>query len=129
MFLTIVTIVSTNLKHRIFKKNYPYFVLSFFSKGETSSGKSSIINLLLEKKILPTGIKACTSRVCRVKYSERLSISTRNKNDEELSNTTFKNTNDMATTLEILAKTKDPLIRYIDIMIPGAFVKVIVYPF
>lgn len=121
--------MNTNLKHRIFKKLSIFFFFIFFFKGETSSGKSSIINLLLEKKILPTGIKACTSRVCRVKYSERLSISTRNKNDEELSNTTFKNTNDMATTLEILAKTKDPLIRYIDIMIPGAFVKVIVYPF
>lgn len=91
--------------------------------GETSSGKSSIINLLLGHMILPSDIEASTSRVCRVKYSEKLTITTRNEKDEELKSMTFKNTHDMAMALEVLAKTGDPVIRYVDIMVPTAFIK------
>lgn len=74
--------------------------------------------------ILPSDIEASTSRVCRVKYSEKLTITTRNEKDEELKSMTFKNTHDMAMALEVLAKTGDPVIRYVDIMVPTAFIKV-----
>lgn len=89
----------------------------FLSQGETSSGKSSIINLILGEKILPTGIKASTSRVCRVKYCERCMISTRDINDEELENMSFENSTEMAEKLKTLAKTNDTKISYVDIYI------------
>lgn len=85
--------------------------------------------MFFEKKIFLIGIKVCMLRVCRVKYFERLSILICNKNDEELFNMMFKNMNDMVIILEIFVKIKDLFIRYIDIMILGVFVKVIVYLF
>lgn len=87
--------------------------------GETSAGKSTIINLILGENILPTGIKASTSRVCRVKYSERCMISTRSSNDEELENMSFENLQEMAENLKCLAKTNDEEIGYVDIHMPA----------
>ncbi|XP_065941981.1 bacterial dynamin-like protein [Magallana gigas] len=87
--------------------------------GETSSGKSSIINLILDEEILPTGITSCTSRVCRVKHGEQFVISTKDNNDEELEELSFENLNKMAKQMEILAKTDDEKIRYVDVYMPA----------
>lgn len=86
--------------------------------GETSSGKSSIINLILGEKILPSGITASTSRVCRVKYFKRCMISTRDNKDEELENMSFDNSKEMAEKLKTLALTNDTKISYLDIYMP-----------
>lgn len=98
--------------------------LIFFPLGETSAGKSTIINLILGEDILPTGIKASTSRVCRVKYSERCMISTRNSNDEELENMSFENLQEMAENLKGLAKTNDEEIGYVNIHMPAPLLQV-----
>lgn len=89
-----------------------------FLQGETSSGKSSIINLILGEKILPSGITASTSRVCRVKYYKRCMISTRDNKDEELENMSFENSKEMAEKLKTVAITNDTKISYIDIYMP-----------
>lgn len=87
--------------------------------GETSSGKSSIINRILGDTILPTGVTASTTRVCRVKYSEDLMITTCDAEDKnEIDRMYFQSKEDMAETLNTLAKTKDPNIGYIDIHMP-----------
>ena len=39
-------------------------------KGETSSGKSSLVNLLLGKEILPSFYSGRTSTICEIKYGE-----------------------------------------------------------
>ena len=39
-------------------------------KGETSSGKSSLVNLLLEEEILPSFSRATTSTICEIKHGE-----------------------------------------------------------
>lgn len=96
----------------------------FIPLGETSAGKSTIINLILGESILPTGIKASTSRVCRVKYAERCMISTRSNNDEELENMSFKNLQEMAENLKGLAKTNNEEIGYVDIHMPAPLLQV-----
>lgn len=86
--------------------------------GETSAGKSSVVNLILGEKILPSGIRASTSRVCRVKYCEQLMISTRDNKGEELANMSFDNVKEMAENLKMLAKTNDKKISCVDIYMP-----------
>lgn len=80
--------------------------------------------MILGEKILPTGITASTSRVCRVKYSEQLLISTRDSKDEELENMSFKNLQEMAQKLKVLGKTNDREISYVDIYMPVPLLQV-----
>lgn len=90
--------------------------------GETSSGKSSIVNAIIGEKILPTGIMATTTRVCRVKFSKELKISTCSGNDKMYrKHTSFQNTKRMAEDLKIIAQTNDQKITYIDIFMPLPF--------
>ncbi len=42
------------------------------SAGETSSGKSSLLNLLLGKEILPHRLLSCTSVICKLRYGPKL---------------------------------------------------------
>lgn len=100
------------------KKLLKFVMIYSFLQGETSSGKSSIINLILGEKILPSGITASTSRVCRVKYYKRCMISTRDNKDEELENMSFENSKEMAEKLKTVAITNDTKISYIDIYMP-----------
>lgn len=86
--------------------------------GETSCGKSSIINLIIGQKILPTSITASTSRVCRVKHSESFMISTRDSEDEEIERLKFKNSIEMAETLKCVAQTNVEEISYVDVYLP-----------
>lgn len=97
-------------------------------QGETSSGKSSIINLILGEKILPSGITASTSRVCRVKYFKHCMISTRDNKDEELENMSFDNSKEMAEKLKTLALTNDTKISYLDIYMPVPLLQVSTKP-
>ena len=43
---------------------------NFSSSGETSAGKSSLINLILGEEILPSGILSTTSTICELKYDK-----------------------------------------------------------
>lgn len=96
----------------------------FNQTGETSCGKSSIINLILGEMILPTSITASTSRVCRIKHSEQCMVSTRNSKDEEIDRTSFENSMEMAKTLETLAQTNSDEISYVDIYMPVPLIQV-----
>uniref|UniRef100_K1QZS5 Dynamin N-terminal domain-containing protein n=1 Tax=Magallana gigas TaxID=29159 RepID=K1QZS5_MAGGI len=83
-------------KNDVMNTEYPIVIA-----GETSAGKSSVVNLILGEKILPSGIRASTSRLCRVKYGERLMICTRDNKDEELDNMSLANI------LPVLSKVKN----------------------
>lgn len=96
--------------------------------GETSSGKSTIVNAIIGEKILPTGIEATTTRVCRVKYSKELKISTCRGNDKEYRHTIpFTSAREMTDKLEFIAQTNDKTITYVDICMPIPFQQVHVH--
>lgn len=109
------------------RRMHSFFLITcfFFLKGETSSGKSSIINEVLNAEILPTGICATTTRICRIKHSEEMVILTRDERDErDITQTKLTSTEEMADKLETLAKTDDPRIGYVDICMPFPFEQV-----
>lgn len=49
------------------------FVLNLFS-GETSAGKSSMLNLILGKELLPFSVLSTTSTICELKYGKAKEI-------------------------------------------------------
>lgn len=101
------------------KKDLAKTDCSVIVAGETSSGKSSIINRILGDTILPTGVTASTTRVCRVKYSEDLMITTYDAEDKnEIDRMYFQSKEVMAENLNTLAQTNDPNIGYVDIHMP-----------
>ena len=51
--------------------------------GQFSSGKSTFLNALLSKNILPTGITPVTSKVNYIKYGDELKIKIRYKDGRE----------------------------------------------
>lgn len=99
-------------------------MLPTFFKGETSSGKSSIINLILGEKILPTQITSSSQKVCTIKYCERCMISTRDSKNEELDNIHFENFKEMAKQLELISDTDYAEVAYVDIYMPISWLRV-----
>ena len=47
------------------------FSLTLSSTGETSAGKSSLINLLLNERVLPTGLLENTFTICEISYGAK----------------------------------------------------------
>lgn len=107
---------------------FKFLIYIFAYTGETSSGKSTIVNAIIGKKILPTGIEATTTRVCRVKYSKELKISTCSGTDKEYKHTiSFTSPEEMADKLKFIAQTNDKNITYVDICMPIPFQQVHVH--
>ena len=50
------------------------FSLPLSSTGETSAGKSSLINLLLKEKVLPTGLLENTFTICEISYAKQEAV-------------------------------------------------------
>ena len=88
-----------------------------FDLGETSSGKSTIINKLIGEKILPTGVAATTSRVCRIRFSKTLSVSIKDADEKEIGKWTFKDKREMERKVKELATTSERNFVYVDICI------------
>lgn len=91
--------------------------------GDTSSGKSKIINEIIGEKILPTGVRATTTRVCRVKYSKEMKISTYTRHGQ-IYPESFRNTTVLAEKLKMKATTKKKNITHVDIFMPLPFQQV-----
>ena len=76
MMLLIMSIMSfepkrcPKRKDMIYSNRWSFYVFI----GETSSGKSSLVNLMLGKEILPSFSKATTYSICELKHGEKPEI-------------------------------------------------------
>lgn len=95
-----------------------------YFEGETSSGKSTMINLLIGGKVLPTKITASTTKLCRIRNNKAYTILSRNKKEEILQTWRFEDLNKMSKKVKVLASTKDSGSLYLDIMMPLSIVQV-----
>ena len=59
--------------------------------GETSSGKSSLVNLILGEEILPCCTTVTTSTICELKYGERPAMVVHFKDNDPETGETTKN--------------------------------------
>lgn len=62
--------------------------------------------------------------MCRVKHGDQFVISTKDSNEEELEDLSFENLNEMAEQMDILAKTEDEKIRYVDVYMDAPLLQV-----
>ncbi|XP_061165684.1 dynamin-like protein 2 [Saccostrea echinata] len=91
--------------------------------GETSSGKSSIINLIIGTDIVPTDIMATTTRVCRIRYSDKKRVSALDKDGKDVVLSEFNDEEKLMEMMEDLARTGDQHIEFIDVWFPVPILK------
>ena len=58
------------------------YYCSFVFTGETSSGKSRLVNLILGEEILPYSILSSTSTICELKFGEERKIKAHFKDED-----------------------------------------------
>lgn len=100
------------------------FTFWMFVAGETSSGKSTIINLIVGENIVPIKIQASTRKVCRIKYSEKLQVSTLNAEGIIIKDMFFENTQEMKTFLLTTIESTDKSVQIVDVWYPVKLLKV-----
>lgn len=93
-------------------------------QGETSSGKSTLINQLIGEEILPIAVTASTTKVCRVRYSKNFVLSTKTKDDRLIKRWTFRSKEELANNLATLAVTDKKEVFFVDIWMPAEIIKV-----
>ena len=104
-----------------------HFESSFviYLKGETCSGKSTVINLLIgEEPVLPMKITPSTTKICRIRRSENYSITAYDNNEKCLQTWKVNDLNDMAERLESLACEEDTQTTFLDILMPVQMIQV-----
>lgn len=75
--------------------------------------------------ILPTDITGCTSKVCRIKHSEKFMISTKDSKGKEIGEKlSFEDSRQMAEKLKVLATKKVEEFTYVDIHMPVPWLQV-----
>lgn len=100
-----------------------FFVI--YLLGETSSGKSTVINLLIgEHQVLPTKITPSTTKICRIRRNENYSITAYGGNENYLQTWKVNDLNDMADKLESLACEEDTQTTFLDILMPVQMIQV-----
>ena len=82
-----------------------------------------MLNSLIGEKILPFKVTHCTTKVCRIRNSEKLSVSL--KNDKgELKHWPFESTDAMKEFLKGMARTEDIETSFLDICLPVPLIEV-----
>ncbi|XP_069115407.1 uncharacterized protein [Argopecten irradians] len=93
--------------------------------GETSAGKSTLLNLLLGNKILPSSLRSNTSTVCRLRNKSQKMIKVHDKSGENVihSRTFDDNITDETLRQELHAyiSCKTDLYKFVDIYWPMPF--------
>lgn len=80
--------------------------------------------MIVGEKVVPTKVTASTTRVCRIRHSETMSVSTWNEKGNLLEKWPFEKIHELSQTLKDLAKTEDPNIFYVDIEMPVPMIQV-----
>ena len=97
----------------------------FFLLDETSASKSTIINRIIgENELLPTKVRACTTKVCRIGYSNTYSISTKDSKGKKLTASIFRDKEELTEAVKDIATTDSPDSVYVDIEIPFSMLRV-----
>ena len=94
-------------------------------KGETCSGKTTLINSIIGEDVLPTDFMAATKHVCRMKYSDTLAVITRYNSGQE-ENESFPVEEGTAQLKEFLkerVKSSSTTISCVDVLIPSSKLK------
>lgn len=97
----------------------------FLHLGETSAGKSTLINLIVGDDILPVDLEQSTTKVvCRIKYCDTLTVSKCNSIGKIVETETFESEEEMKESLEAIRENKDSNIEIVDIGFPVKILQV-----
>ncbi|CAC5401885.1 unnamed protein product [Mytilus coruscus] len=94
--------------------------------GETSAGKSSFINLILGKDILPSQLLSCTTTICRLRNSENVGIAVTDEDDKKINiDVNYVDDKDFRLQLKkYVSRTSDhENYKYVDISLPIPLLK------
>ncbi|VDI70011.1 Hypothetical predicted protein [Mytilus galloprovincialis] len=94
--------------------------------GETSAGKSSFINLLLGKDILPSQLLSCTTTICRLRNSDTVGIAVTDEDDKKINiDVNYVDDKDFRLQLKkYVSRTSDQEnYKYVDISLPLPLLK------
>lgn len=83
-----------------------------------------MLNLIIGKNILPVRLEASTKKVCRIQYSDRLSVSTTNLKGQTTEVATFENADQMKNALKDVIDNIENDIKYVDIRYPVGMLRV-----
>lgn len=106
------------------------WLLQFILKGETSAGKTTLINHFLGQKIFSTNNVAATATVCRIRHSKTLMLKAYTKDERILADIHFDNFTEMRSTikkftdLSYMEKDIKDTVFYVDIYLPVKVLKV-----
>lgn len=98
--------------------------------GETSAGKTTLINRFVGTKLFPTNNIAATATVCRIRNSKELMLKAYTKDECLLNEGKFENMQQMKSVIKKFTETdiKDKL-YYTDVYLPVPILKVIMFVF
>lgn len=98
--------------------------------GETSAGKTTLINHFVGQKICSTNNVAATATVCRIRDSKTLMLKAYTKDEHILADISFENMTDMRSTIKgytdisYMKKDIKDTVFYVDIYLPVPILKV-----
>lgn len=94
--------------------------------GETSSGKSTLINKLIGHDALASGVLETTKKIYRVMHLEKMSVKTYHSGCPEPNEQSFNSVEELHTKLESLEDddTKDDTIYQVDVLLPFSKIQV-----
>lgn len=98
-----------------------------FISGETSAGKSTLINKIIGEKILVRDPFQTTTKIYRIKHSDTYQLKMYQRDVAEPTVQKFKNSARLQKKLEEMEteRTKNPSIHQVDVMIPFTRLQVI----
>lgn len=96
----------------------------FFSKGETSAGKTTLINQLVGKDTFFTNNLAATGTLCRIRDSKSLSVQIHSK-DHYTEEKVAANLDELASLLKQYTDIENNPPEMIDVYLPVPILKVI----